>query len=378
MTEEKQSAIECNCGSEARLDIRYRSIPVEGKIEINGREIDKVSTKWSMKDYLGQIMSRLDVNPAEAGGRIINALRGIQMSSTRMNYAVKPGIYAVGNPGKDSPVLVSANYKLSFDVLRRELAGQNVWILVIDSRGVNVWCAAGKGTFGTKELAFRIYEEKLSEVVSHKNVIVPQLGAPGVCAHMVKMYSEFNVIYGPVRAEDIPEFLRNGMKADEKMRRVRFDAGDRLTVAWLEFAIAAKTGFIVTIALLLTSFFMPQYGRTAGILILSIWTAIFSGTLIVPLMLPYLRGRAFSVKGALLGMGTALIPIIIYRLNLLQSVSVTLGISAVTAYIAANFTGASTYTSLSGVKKELKYAIPAILSSLAVSLVLGIVSVFNR
>jgi len=66
----------------------------------------------------------------------------------RMSYAISPGLYAVGNPTKESDVFVSANYKLSFDVLRRELKGFNAWILVLDTKGINVWCAAGKGTFG--------------------------------------------------------------------------------------------------------------------------------------------------------------------------------------------------------------------------------------
>jgi hypothetical protein len=40
--------------------------------------------------------------------------------------------------------------------LRRELAGQDVWILVLDTRGVNVWCASAHKTFGTAELLQRI------------------------------------------------------------------------------------------------------------------------------------------------------------------------------------------------------------------------------
>ena len=70
----------------------------------------------------------------------------------RMNYRVDPGLYSLGNPDALSPVLVSANYKMSFDRLRESLPGRNAWILVLDTDGVNVWCAAGKGTFGTEEL----------------------------------------------------------------------------------------------------------------------------------------------------------------------------------------------------------------------------------
>jgi CO dehydrogenase/acetyl-CoA synthase gamma subunit (corrinoid Fe-S protein) len=70
----------------------------------------------------------------------------------RHRYRIEPGLYAVGTPGSDSPVLVTANYKMSFDALRRELGGLDAWILVLETDGINVWCAAGKGTFGTEEV----------------------------------------------------------------------------------------------------------------------------------------------------------------------------------------------------------------------------------
>ena len=111
---------------------------------------------------------------------------------------------ALGRPTDASPVFASANYKLSFDALRASLKGRDAWLLVLDTKGINVWCAAGKGTFGTLELVRSIAETELDKIVGHRTVIVPQLGAPGVSAHRVKFYSGFNVVYGPARAEDIP------------------------------------------------------------------------------------------------------------------------------------------------------------------------------
>ena len=97
-----------------------------------------------------------------------------------MRYRVDPGLYSLGSPTAEAKVFVTANYKLSFDHLRKGLNGLDAWILVLDTKGINVWCAAGKGTFGTDELVRRIGSEKLTEKVSHKNLIVPQLGAPGL------------------------------------------------------------------------------------------------------------------------------------------------------------------------------------------------------
>ena len=99
-------------------------------------DIPVVSTQLNLSDYWGAIKVRWGIG--------------------RNNYTVVPGLYKVGTPGRESDVFVSANYKLSFDTLRKNLDSINAWILVIDTKGINVWCAAGKGTFGTKELVKRI------------------------------------------------------------------------------------------------------------------------------------------------------------------------------------------------------------------------------
>ncbi len=111
----------------------------------------------------------------------------------RMIYLVPAGLYAVGAPGTDDPVVVTANYKMSYDIVRSELAGRNVWLLVLETFGINVWCAAGKGTFGTDELVRRIEATRLAGVVSHRRLLLPILGAPGVAAHEVKKRTGFTV-----------------------------------------------------------------------------------------------------------------------------------------------------------------------------------------
>jgi acetyl-CoA decarbonylase/synthase complex subunit gamma len=130
-----------------------------------------------------------------------------------MHYTVEPGLYALGKPDERSPVLVTANYKMSFDKLREALPGRDMWILVLDTKGINVWCAAGKGTFGTMELVERIKSCNLSQIVSHRELILPQLSGPGVAAHHVKKLSGFKVIYGSHPGDRFSNFLDNGLKA---------------------------------------------------------------------------------------------------------------------------------------------------------------------
>ncbi len=148
----------------------------------------------------------------------------------RRRYTVPPGLVAVGTPTPDSPLVVTANYQLSLDHVRWALEGMDGWVLVLDTKGINVWCAAGKGTFGTDELVARLESSGVAKVVGHKTLILPQLGAPGVAAHEVSRRTGFKVVYGPVYAKDLPAFLHAGMKATPEMRRVGFTLRERLAV----------------------------------------------------------------------------------------------------------------------------------------------------
>ena len=198
---------------------------VTGEIHTTQGSVPVISTDLSFKDTFGAWKVRWGIG--------------------RMNYSINHGLYAVGKPDHKSPVLVSANYKLTFDALRKELSGLNCWILVLDTNGINVWCAAGKGTFGTDELVSRITKTGLSEIVSHKTLVLPQLGAPGVRAHEVTRRTGFSVVYGPVRAHDIKSFLDSGFKATQEMRTVKFTVWDRLVLTPMELVATAKYSLMV-------------------------------------------------------------------------------------------------------------------------------------
>jgi acetyl-CoA decarbonylase/synthase complex subunit gamma len=305
----------------------------------------------------------------------------VRWSIGRMRYRVDPGLYAVGHPTPDSPVLVSANYQMSFDRLRSQLTGVDAWVLVLDTRGVNVWCAAGKGTFGTDELVGRVRANRLDEIVSHRTLVVPQLGAPGVAAHQVKNRCGFRVVYGPVRAADLPAFLARGMKATPEMREVTFPLLERMALAPVELVRWAKYLLVGVIALLLLSGVGPEgYSwqqvadtgpLSAGLLL----AAYLAGSFLGPTLLPWLPGRALSSKGACLGILLVLGLMGVYWLkpglweNWPTALGWALSIPAVTSFITMGFTGSTTYTSLSGVRREMRIAVPL----QAIALVLGIV-----
>lgn len=118
-----------------------------------------------------------------------------------------PGLYALGRPGEGSAVLVASSYRLSFDLLRRDLRGLDCWILVLDTKGLGVGSAAAAGLFDTEELVLKIGSSRLDRVVSHRTLILPPRGAPAVDAGLVKQSTGFEVRTGPRRAADMAPFL---------------------------------------------------------------------------------------------------------------------------------------------------------------------------
>jgi hypothetical protein len=288
-------------------------------------------------------------------------------SVNRNGHRVEPGLYSLGTPTPDSPVFVTANYTLSFDALRSVLGGIDSYILVLDTHGINVWCAAGKGTFGTDELVQRIEATHLAEVVRHRVLILPQLGAPGVAAHEVKIRSGFRVEYGPVRAEDLPEYLKTH-QATPEMRRVRFTLKDRLVLIPVEL-VAVLLPLLVVILL-------GSKGAAA---------AILAGTVLFPILLPWIPTHDFSAKGFILG-GLVALPFAAFAflnqpesawwLRVAWALVYLLIIPSITAFLTLNFTGSTTFTSRSGVKREIFAYIPPMAWMFGLGLVLNVSLLF--
>ncbi len=331
-------------------------------------EIPKVATQLDSADRLGRWKARWAIG--------------------RMKYAVAPDLYAVGNPSADSMVFISANYKMSFDHLRSDLHGRDAWIMVLDTKGINVWCAAGKGSFGTDEIVRRIKSTRLAEIVSHRKLILPQLGAPGVSAHKVKDRTGFRVIYGPIRAADIPAFLDAGLKVTTEMRLVRFGLYDRLVLIPVELVMSAKYLLAVAAALFVLSGLgrdLYSFDRVMPVglpALLLLLAANFAGGTLTPTFLPWLPGRSFALKGAMAGLVVVLIAGLygltrpVWPIGDWDTIAWALMIPSIASFIGMNFTGASTYTSLSGVRREMRVAVPLQIISAAAGLVLWVTARF--
>lgn len=275
-------------------------------------------------------------------------------------------MYGVGTPNPDSPILVTANYKLSFDAVRFSLDSIDAWLLVVDTRGINVWCAAGKRTFSTEEVIFSVKRTKLKEITNQRTLILPQFSATGVSAMDVKNGCGFKVLFGPIQARDLPDFLQNNNTVSEAMRSVTFTTRERIILIPVELYLLLRPLAVLVIAAFLLSGIGPEifsylasYQRGLS-LISATLLGIFSGSILLPILLPWLYGRQFWIKGLWPGLIVGLLFYIITadQLAVLDRVALFLWIMALSSYQGMNFTGCTPYTSPSGVEYEMRRGIP--------------------
>ncbi|MCK4985630.1 MAG: hypothetical protein KAS40_08935 [Desulfobacterales bacterium] len=337
---------------------------VEEFVQTPAGPVPRVKTALQWPDYTGTVRARLGIN--------------------RDQYKIAPGLYCVGAPDSGAPILVTANYKLTFDHLRKELTSISAWILVVDTRGINVWCAAGKTLFSTEEVVRRINLSEVKKVVTHSRLILPQLAATGVAAHDVKKQSGFKVIYGPVRSKDLAKFLTNGFKSEPSMRTVTFNTIDRVILVPVELAHLPKPSLWILLATFLISgigthvFSFSAAWIRGTMLVVAYAAGILAGAVATPVLLPWIPGRSFAVKGAIIGVLSAAGIVALFRsdLQILGALALMLCTTAVSSYLAMNFTGSTPFTSPSGVEKEMRKAIPLQAAALLLAMVAWVASAF--
>jgi hypothetical protein len=382
---------DCCCGSPD--DLRKLPVSVDEGVACCGTKPGPPSAHWERPGY--QVCSFVEefmetpagLTPrtaAQLGWRDYLGGASVRLGGARSEYRIAPGLYAVGRPDADSPVLVTANYKLSFDSLRKELTDINAWVIALDTRGINVWCAAGKKTFSAEEIVRQVRISRLENVVSHRKIILPQLGAPGVSAREVKRGCGFEVVWGPIRAKDIPAFLSAGMEADPDMRRVTFTLPERLVLAPVEISQLAKPVLAILIIAFVLSGIGPHIFSLSAAWIRTLMIAsglgagILAGTIFTPMLLPWLPTPVFAVKGAVAGLVSGVIlaglwwPVISW----VEIVGLLLFTTVISSYLAMNFTGSTPFTSPSGVEKEMRRAIPVQVIAVIACVTFWIVAAF--
>lgn len=181
-------------------------------------------------------------------------------------FPCKTGLIKIGNPDRNSPVFLTCNYHLTVERVKRVLKGIDAYLLVANSRGINVWCAATGGLFTNHNVISVLKVTGVEELVDHRNIMLPQLAATGVEADVIKKKTGWKVIWGPVYAKDIPAFIRNKLKKTPKMREVEFPLRQRI-----EMALAWAFPISIILALIM----IPLWHEAISALIFLVWGLSF-------------------------------------------------------------------------------------------------------
>lgn len=215
-------------------------------------------------------------------------------------HRARTGLVRIGNPGRDSPVLVTGNFTLTVRRLCDTLRGHDAWLLVANSKGVNVWCAAGGGHLTHHDIISVIRTARIEERVDRREVILPQLCATGVERRRITEATLFSTRWGPARLEDLPAFLDRGERVRKSERFMRFPLWERLEMA-------AMWGVMMLVVAL------PLVALAAGwstMLVSGVALASMVGGLFALLpwlhirtRLRYLTFAAFAIAATLLGGG---------------------------------------------------------------------------
>ncbi len=158
----------------------------------------------------------------------------VQTLLRMLPFPCRTGLVKIGRPDRSSPVFLTCNFRLTVERVKRALRGIDAYLLVANSRGVNVWCAATGGLLTDHDVVSVLKTSGIESQVDHRRVILPQLAATGIESRVIHKKTGWHVIWGPVRADAIPAFLERGMETTRDMRTVRFPWLERLemAVAW--------------------------------------------------------------------------------------------------------------------------------------------------
>jgi SAM-dependent methyltransferase len=246
---------------------------------------------------------------------------------------VDPGLYAIGLPDEASPLLVTGNYDLTLRRLVASLDGKaNVWLLVVDSSGINVWCGAGGGFLNAERVIGAFKMSGIQDWHMTQHMVLPQLCANGVNGQTIRDQTGWRVDWGPIRASDIPAYLDRDFLKDDGMRTVRFPLRDRLEMVSATLGLYALM-ILIPVAIIWRDLFWPT---TISLVGLSYFYA---------LALPMIPGRDGLVKSIPLAL-IALVGMLVYSSIIGSDTPLLLfrrgiGMVALSVFVAAEMQGMS-------------------------------------
>ena len=159
---------------------------------------------------------------------------------------VEPGLRIIGTPDRTAPVIVTANFHLTVRRVEKALADQDGYLLVVPTKGINVWCASAGGEMNTHSIIAALKTSGIGERVDHRVLVLPQFSAPGIDMKLLKKRTGWIGKWGPAYAYDLPSFLDNGCTKTPQQCLAKFPLSFRMEMllsmnvsVWLVLAAVA-------------------------------------------------------------------------------------------------------------------------------------------
>jgi len=123
--------------------------------------------------------------------------------------ATSEGIYEIGGPNENSPILLTSNFSLTYFIVMGEIEGSRVpsWLLVKDTEGLSVMTAWAAGKFGADVIAPFVKKSGIADKVKHRKLIIPGYAAV-ISGELEEELPDWKILIGPREAGHIPAYLK--------------------------------------------------------------------------------------------------------------------------------------------------------------------------
>jgi acetyl-CoA decarbonylase/synthase complex subunit gamma len=261
-------------------------------------------------------------------------------------FTVRPGLYHIGELDEEAPVLVTGNCFLTVFLLARRLRHKRIRLLIIDTRGINVWCSASKGQFSANEIVEKAAQCDLLTGKGRIKMVLPKFSLSGVNLDELRKNGIVPTI-GPLYAKDVPAFLQK-----EKLRNQTDDV--------VHFGLRSRAFTALPTAIQFFYYFLGAYVISLGYVIPGmIWIAT-GLAFIYPVLFPWLPGRLFSIKGLSLALLVSILNLLIHYGSVTEQLPLTIFIFATSVFIALSYTGNSAVSNYTSVRKETARFLPVV------------------
>ncbi len=276
----------------------------------------------------------------------------------KWTYAVEPGLYYTGaSYDPDAPLLVTSNYHLTVFLVVRRIRAFKARLLVVNTDGINVWCAAGKGQFSKAQIHEQLarYDREVLTQSDRLTLVLPKLCFSGVDRQALKK-EKIRPVVGPIYAKDLPAYLSKPGLKNCNDDRVVFGLRSRL-FTWLPgFLQALRYSLVLALTLWALD---PLFGIAVPVLPIVTLMAVLATA--YPIVFPWLPGKRFAVKG--LWLAAAIVAGLgvlgaLGRISPMGMVTATLFTFATALFFAQLYTGNSAVSNYTRVRQEIARFLP--------------------